>query len=211
MKLKWSQDSTSDCIAFLNVYNMWMSEKVNRHLNTKKVEKAWADRHFVQLRVLYEISTTIDELEKRLEQSNVKITTGVENFDDPRHPEYAFIIKTIIAGAFYPNYFHNTNIGDDVQEENLKILCGLDPRRTVYLKGWPYEQNPKLYIKNFQGIFKDCCGVKQMSRTRVTADNSSRIYITFGPDSMRMKHVDDLEDFNVSGQVKKKTNLLLKF
>lgn len=180
VKLSWAANSCSDCIAFMNVYKVWITEKANRRLNSNLEERNWASRNFVQIKVLREVKALITELTFRLEKLGIQETAGVNKvvWNEEERP---FVLKIVIAGAFYPNYFiKNTfDMGNELNEHmGIKLLGGLDPSRTVYLQGWPVKQPGLLYACRIQNIFKQ--NLTSVGRVIVSFDSSSRVYIQFG-------------------------------
>ncbi|CAD1468090.1 unnamed protein product [Heterotrigona itama] len=179
VKLSWAANSCSDCIAFMNVYKVWITEKANRRLNNDAEEKNWASRNFVQIRVLREVKALIIELTSRLEKLGIQESAGVNKvvWSEEERP---FVLKIIIAGAFYPNYFiKNTFAMENQLNEHIgiRLLGGLDPLRTVYLQGWPLKQPGLLYARRIQDIFKQ--NLMPIGKVNVSFDNSSRVYIQF--------------------------------
>ncbi|OAD56842.1 putative ATP-dependent RNA helicase spindle-E [Eufriesea mexicana] len=157
VRLSWAANSCSDCVAFMNVYKVWITEKVNRRLNNDAEEKKWAMRNFVQIRVLREIKALVTELTTRLERLGIQESAGI-NKVVWKEEERPIVLKIAIAGAFYPNYF--VKYGSESEKQlkehaDVKLLGGLDPLNTVYLQGWPLKQPGLLYARRIQDIFKD--------------------------------------------------------
>ncbi|KAK9299728.1 hypothetical protein QLX08_007354 [Tetragonisca angustula] len=179
VKLSWAANSCSDCIAFMNVYKVWITEKANRRLNSDAEEKNWASRNFVQIRVLREVKALITELTYRLRKLGIQESAGINKvvWSEEERP---FVLKIVIAGAFYPNYFIKNTF--DMENEfnermGIKLLGGLDPSRTVYLSGWPSKQPGLLYARRIQDIFKQ--NLTSVGRVIVSFNDSSRVYIQF--------------------------------
>ncbi|XP_076283323.1 tudor domain containing 9 protein spindle E isoform X2 [Lasioglossum baleicum] len=184
VRLQWASSSCSDCIAFMNVYNVWIREKASRRISDDASEKRWATRNFVQIRVLREVKALITELTRRLERLGIKESEGV-NKVIWKEDERPIVLKFVIAGAFYPNYFVKHVLDTEMNEHaGIKLLNGLDPATTVYVQGWPMRQPGLLYAKRIQEIF-----AQQMTspsvKVRVSFDNSSRIYVQFMKDELR--------------------------
>ncbi|XP_076656930.1 tudor domain containing 9 protein spindle E isoform X2 [Halictus rubicundus] len=190
VRLNWAAHSCSDCIAFMNVYKVWIREKASRRITDDASEKSWATRNFVQIRVLREVKALITELTKRLEALGIKESEGV-NKVVWKEAERPIVLKFVIAGAFYPNYF--VRHVPDVQEHELagvKLLNGLDPATTVYVQGWPMRQPGLLYAKRIQDIFAQHM-TSPSGRVRVSFDASSRIYVQFIKDELRGSNKDN--------------------
>ncbi|XP_033332718.2 tudor domain containing 9 protein spindle E [Megalopta genalis] len=180
VRLNWSADSCSDCIAFMNVYKVWILNKANRTINNDATEKKWALRNFVQIRVLREVKALVTELSKRLEKLGIKESEGMNKV--VWKTERPFVLKFVIAGAFYPNYFIK-HVPDAQEKEyaGIKLLNGLDPSTTVYVQGWPLRQPGPLYAKRIQEILQSHMELPQ-DKVRISFDASSRVYIQFLPE-----------------------------
>lgn len=178
MKLSWADSSCSDSIAFLNAYNVWIKEKLKGGLKTNAEEKAWAHRHFIQIRVLREVDAMVQDIEKRLTKMGIFETVG-NNRVVYGEMEKPLVIKIVLAGAFYPHYFVRRAQGGETDERTaVKMVGGNDPMSSVYLQGWPTQQPGLLYARQFQDIFKACLS-SSVAYTRVSFDGSNRVYIQF--------------------------------
>lgn len=90
-----------------------------------------------------------------------------------------FVLQVILAGAFYPNYFVKRTLNVEDQEGNvIRNLNGLDPLRTVFMRGWPVKQPGYLYAKRLQEIFSWHLGVPQ-ERIIISFDGSMRVYVQY--------------------------------
>lgn len=76
----------------------------------------------------------------------------------------------ILAGAFYPQYFVQGSANEDRERDAVKILGGLDPRNTVYLRGFPDEQPGQVYAAAIKNTVRQLIG----DEPRVTFDTNSR-------------------------------------
>ncbi|XP_015591096.1 probable ATP-dependent RNA helicase spindle-E [Cephus cinctus] len=180
-KLAWALNTNSDCLAFLNVYNVWTRRKAMRHITSNAAEKSWAQRQFIQIRVLREVEALVQDITLRLKRVGIVETVGLNKViwkDIDRH----FILKVVIAGAFYPNYFvRRIPIDGSNEYEAIKVLGGLDPTNTVYLQGWPTTQPGALYARRILDAMKPCLTQSEESM-KISFDGSSRIYVQFGKD-----------------------------
>uniref|UniRef100_A0A7N6AQP9 ATP-dependent RNA helicase TDRD9 n=1 Tax=Anabas testudineus TaxID=64144 RepID=A0A7N6AQP9_ANATE len=89
----------------------------------------------------------------------------------PRSPHthrQKFILQVVIAGAYYPNYFVQGEIDEDLASRELS---GLNPRTTVMLRNLPPYSF--LYYKQLQYLLRLCGQVKTISF------ESSRAYVEF--------------------------------
>ncbi|XP_012273782.1 probable ATP-dependent RNA helicase spindle-E [Orussus abietinus] len=187
-KLVWADRSCSDCIAFMNAFTVWAHEKARGRLHTNALEKSWASRHFIQVKVLREVNALVQEITSRLKSLGICETVGVNKvvWDEVQKP---FVLKIVIAGAFYPHYFVRSTQGGQLDEQSgLKLLGGLDPAKTVYMTGWPLNHPGVVYAKRIQDYFKDCL-TSPMGKISVSFDGSSRVYVQFkkGESSSRVK------------------------
>lgn len=79
-------------------------------------------------------------------EDDVPITTDLEALNSN------YIIKFIVAGAFYPNYF----VTEPVDPTNvIKTLNGKNPRNTVLIKGFT-DNKGILYHNQIKQMFKAC-------------------------------------------------------
>lgn len=70
--------------------------------------------------------------------------------------ESPLVLKVVMCGAFYPNYFiRSSNAGQIDEREAVKTLSGRDPYRTVYMSSMSRDQPGQLYISNIKKYF-DC-------------------------------------------------------
>ncbi|KAL0112947.1 hypothetical protein PUN28_012296 [Cardiocondyla obscurior] len=178
-KLHWAANSDSDSIAYLNAFKVWRNEKVKRHIKNPKDEKEWARRNSLRVRSLREMDAFINEINHKLRDFGITDTMGPKK-DAWENENRIFILKFIIAGAFYPNYFvkfpHNVN---DRKRDIEKTLALRNAENTVYLTGWPVKQPGSLYSKKFQEIFSQHIGIKNRENITVSFDGSNRVYIEY--------------------------------
>lgn len=96
--------------------------------------RQWARRFNVNLRSLKEMHLMVQELRQRCGRLNLQ-SMPFEACHPWNDREKAIVLKVIIAGAFYPNYFQRTNkIDEDYDREIYHAICGKDPCRTVFLQ-----------------------------------------------------------------------------
>lgn len=201
-KLHWSANSDSDNIACLNAFKVWRNDKANRRISSPYEEKEWARRKSLRVRSLREIDAFITEITCKLHNFGITETMGsTKNTWENLNIDRTFVLKFIIAGAFYPNYFikfpHNIN---DHNRDVERTLAFRDPTNTIVLHGWPLKQPGSLYSKQFQNIFGKHMGFKTYENITVSFDGSNRVYIeheaknrvpndyTFVRDCVKMRH-----------------------
>ncbi|XP_008556380.3 probable ATP-dependent RNA helicase spindle-E [Microplitis demolitor] len=184
-KLMWSQYTYSDAIAFLNAFNVWMREKTSGRIKTDRDEKAWARTNCLQVRVLREVDAMVKDITQRLGKMGIKETFGAKKVNLIDQERY-FVLKLVIAGGFYPHYFVTHSQNDE--SNAMKLLGGLDPIKTVYLQGWPFDQPGPLYARHLQQAFKICSSYSS-ENVKVQFDNSNRVFIHFNK-----REIDDNQD-----------------
>ncbi|XP_012057161.1 PREDICTED: probable ATP-dependent RNA helicase spindle-E [Atta cephalotes] len=182
-KMHWSAKSDSDSIACLNAFKVWQNDKANRRINNPNQEREWARRKSLRVRSLREIDAFISEIKFKLYRFGIKETTGPEKITwESLFIDRYFVIKFIIAGAFYPNYFvkfpYNVN---ERKQDIKKMLADRDPTNTIILRGWPTKQPGSLYSKKFQEIFGQhmLINSKDYENITVSFDRSNRVYIEY--------------------------------
>lgn len=179
-KVEWAAKSASDCIANLNVFKVWRNDKTNRRITTAFEERKWARQNGVRMRTLREINALVSELSFKLSSFGIKEYIGPEKHKwNNLFVNRTVILKVIIAGAFYPNYF--VKLPCDVVHRRKgmeKMLVTHDPSNTVVLQGWPWEQPGPLYAKRFQEIFAQYMRLQNDDIT-VTFDGSSSVYVKY--------------------------------
>ena len=87
------------------------------------------------------------------------------------------VLRLIMFGAFYPNYFTRQS-NNEVEQMANKTLMGKDPKNTVYLQGMDEDQARfgDLYSGQIKRIFKDC--TKEEDRVKLTFIGR-KIYVEF--------------------------------
>ncbi|KAL0275900.1 UNVERIFIED_CONTAM: hypothetical protein PYX00_003620 [Menopon gallinae] len=186
-KLDWADSSCSDCIAFLNVYQVWTANHLRGYYKRSKEdnESLWARRHFIQLRVLREVKVLVEEIMVRLKDNNIEEPVG---HGKVRWTEYqkALVLKIAIAGAFYPNYFGRGARGGQTDEETaVKIVGGRNPYTTLYLSNFPSEQPFQLYTKLIKDELSEC-----NEDMKISSDNSSKLYVEFRNSELSQRRLD---------------------
>uniref|UniRef100_A0A8D9FFL9 Probable ATP-dependent RNA helicase spindle-E n=1 Tax=Cacopsylla melanoneura TaxID=428564 RepID=A0A8D9FFL9_9HEMI len=182
-KLIWADSTCSDLIAFLNLYKVWHGEKARGFFDRSRgpSEKMWARQNFVQLSSLREIEKLVTDIMNRLRHHEMR--TDPENV--PADHERPIILKIIIGGAFYPNYFFRGKESGQIDEKDaLKTLGGHDPMNTVYLRGLPSSQLNlvPLYANEIKQHMTFC----PPSDMKILAD-SSKVFIQFKDQTGRIK------------------------
>uniref|UniRef100_A0A8C4GVH0 RNA helicase n=1 Tax=Dicentrarchus labrax TaxID=13489 RepID=A0A8C4GVH0_DICLA len=107
-----------------------------------------------------------EDLRKRVSQFNMHVPENPQPSDYTSTHRQKFILQVVIAGAYYPNYFVQGDIDEDLASRELS---GFNPRTTVRNLP-PYSF---LYYKQLQSLFRLCGQVKAISF------ESSRAYVEF--------------------------------
>ncbi|KAL4238351.1 ATP-dependent RNA helicase tdrd9 [Mactra antiquata] len=171
-KLEWAYGSQSDCLAILNAYKTWMRKREMGEFRRAGSggEVGWGKQYFLQIRRLREIQELKKELEKRLMKFNIMNPQHPPQYTNVLTPDQEkLLLKVVICGAFYPNYFVR---GEIDEMESLKYLAGKDPLNTVMVKGLPANQGT-LYKQAVEDIFRKCD-----SNPRATFEET-RAYVEF--------------------------------
>uniref|UniRef100_A0A1B0AZQ3 Probable ATP-dependent RNA helicase spindle-E n=1 Tax=Glossina palpalis gambiensis TaxID=67801 RepID=A0A1B0AZQ3_9MUSC len=177
-KLVWANGSGSDLFAILRAYKTWTHIREQSGLRDEIMENHWAERFFVNLRSIKEMHLLVRTIYERLDHCNLNPETSAHS---PRWTEHerAIVLKIIIAGAFYPNYFTRTNLNDFVREHGIyHILCDNDPCNTVYFTNFDNRLIGQLYTRSFKDLFKSAYICPEDIEVRFQP-GSQRVFITF--------------------------------
>ncbi|XP_014473196.1 PREDICTED: putative ATP-dependent RNA helicase TDRD9 isoform X2 [Dinoponera quadriceps] len=180
-KLEWAANSASDCIACINAFKVWRNEKMNRRITRPREEKEWARKKGLRVRSLREINALVTDITRKLEQFGIKEYMSTEKRTwDSHHVNRNIVLKVIIAGALYPNYFVKLPYDKAYCRKDVeRAMSNHDPRKTVFLRGWPLEQPGMLYAKRIQEIFADFMELRDPDDITVSFDGSSRVYVRY--------------------------------
>ncbi|XP_022903967.1 probable ATP-dependent RNA helicase spindle-E [Onthophagus taurus] len=172
--LQWADGSSSDLIAYLNLYKVWDMKRKSNAFNHANSEKSWAKSNYINLRSLREWSILVDEITKRCAQMGIMEPIG-ERTNVISSRENALFLKVCMAGAFYPNYFKKPALnGNERETQAVRLLGGKDPFKTVYFTNMDKTQPGPLYARRIKELFKFCKGT-----TDVSFDQSYRVYVQF--------------------------------
>ncbi|TGZ39139.1 Uncharacterized protein DBV15_12635 [Temnothorax longispinosus] len=129
-----------------------------------------------------------------------------------------FVLKFIIAGAFYPNYFTKIPYNVNTRKRDIeKTLSNRDPTTTVVLHDWPSKHPGSLYSKRFWEIFGQQMKLKNPENIIVSFDESNRVYIqhepknrapddyTFVRDCVKMRHCQNKIKIKLSSETSETT------
>uniref|UniRef100_A0AAR2K2E3 ATP-dependent RNA helicase TDRD9 n=1 Tax=Pygocentrus nattereri TaxID=42514 RepID=A0AAR2K2E3_PYGNA len=121
-----------------------------------------------------QVAELFEDLKKRVSQFNMDVTESSSPLDYTSLHKQKFILQVVIAGAFYPNYFIQGAIDEELAS---KDLAGNDPRTTIQVRNLP--PFAFLYYKQLQSLFRQCGQVKSI------AFDGSRAYVEFYRSSLR--------------------------
>ncbi|KAK2567406.1 ATP-dependent RNA helicase TDRD9 [Acropora cervicornis] len=147
-KMSWSESSYSDCITVLNAYKEWSMLK--RRKGFPRGEHNWCSENFIQAGRIREVEEVIKELASRLKEFNI-ISIKPLHHKNSGSAESMRILKIVICGAFYPNYFSSSDLDE---AEVMKIMSGHDPCTTVIVRNMP--PHGALYRSAIARMFRQC-------------------------------------------------------
>ncbi|XP_015753856.1 PREDICTED: putative ATP-dependent RNA helicase TDRD9 [Acropora digitifera] len=146
--MSWSESSFSDCITVLNAYKEWSMLK--RRKGFPRGEHNWCSENFIQAGRIREVEEVIKELASRLKEFNI-ISIKPLHHKNSGSAESMRILKIVICGAFYPNYFSSSDLDE---AEVMKIMSGHDPCTTVIVRNMP--PHGALYRSAIARMFRQC-------------------------------------------------------
>nr|CAD7447198.1 unnamed protein product [Timema bartmani] len=175
-KLTWADGSCSDMFCFLNAYKVY--EEARRTGRFKRSvnlgERNWANCFFIQLNTMKDLKSLVDELKTRLKNLGIEEILGHDRVHWAEE-ELPLVLKVVIAGAYYPNYFVRGASGGQIDEqEAVKQVMGRDPYSTVYLSNFPMNQPGELYAQSIKRVLNVCA-----PKMQVFFDGSSKVYVQF--------------------------------
>ncbi|CAC5402912.1 TDRD9 [Mytilus coruscus] len=137
-KLDWSHGSLSDQLTILNAYQEWERLTNMNGFRSGQNEVKWGKMHYLQVRRLRETRELIKDLEMRLNNFNIQKHRTTPNYKKKYKPDQErLLLKLVMCGAFYPNYFLK---GEIDEEDAVRMMSGHDPLETVMVKGLPANQ-----------------------------------------------------------------------
>ncbi|XP_062851750.1 ATP-dependent RNA helicase TDRD9 [Trichomycterus rosablanca] len=173
-KLSFANGVPSDPIAFVNAFKAWYTSRAKGEFRRPKDEQEWGKENCIQIKRIREVAELFEDLKKRVSQFNMHITESSSPSDYTSTHTQKFILQVVIAGAFYPNYFLQGTLEEELAS---KDLSGNDPRTTVLVRNLP--PFAFLYYKQLQSLFRQCGQVKTISF------DGSRAYVEFYRLSLR--------------------------
>lgn len=163
----------------------------------KESAEQWARRFNVNLRSLKEMHLMVQELRQRCASVNLQpLPYGTCQMWDDR--EKSIILKVIIAGAFYPNYFmRSNNLNADYDRSLFQSICGNDPCRTVFFTHYEPRYMGELYTRRIKELFLEV-KIPPESMDVTFLHGSEKVFVTFKSDDDDM---DTTKVVQVPGRV----------
>uniref|UniRef100_A0A672ZP50 ATP-dependent RNA helicase TDRD9 n=1 Tax=Sphaeramia orbicularis TaxID=375764 RepID=A0A672ZP50_9TELE len=155
-------------IALVNAFKAWYTSKKKGQLRRPKDELDWGRENFIQMKRIREVAELYEDLKKRVAQFNMLVPDDTQPSDYTSVHRQKFILQVVIAGAYYPNYFVQGDIDEDLASRELS---GFNHRTTVMVRNLPPYSF--LYYKQLQSMFRLCGQVKTISF------DCSRAYVEF--------------------------------
>uniref|UniRef100_A0A182QQ54 Probable ATP-dependent RNA helicase spindle-E n=1 Tax=Anopheles farauti TaxID=69004 RepID=A0A182QQ54_9DIPT len=184
-KRHFAAGSGSDGIAILNAYTWWRSVKEQ---GTGGDTIAWCQRYMLDLKSLTEMAELVQEITMRLRGANIRFMSAA----GWTNREKTVVLKVIMAGAFYPNYFIPTT-ATDRELGDRKVyseIDGRDPFRTVYFTGFDHANYiGPLYRQQLRTLLTERnADPERQALMKIEFERSmNRIFVTFNyaPDNHR--------------------------
>jgi len=167
-KLWWADRTFSDCFAIMLAYKTWDQKhrrgefQMGNRDEGRRREQSFCNSSFLQMKVLHEMKLQVEEIEKNLAHMDIKslhLQGGGQRLGESQE-DRALILRLIMFGAFYPNYFQRQNNSELETQAIRKLMCkdkthDHNPKACVYLTGFPTDQVPfgVLYENQFKNIF----------------------------------------------------------
>ncbi|KAG5267526.1 hypothetical protein AALO_G00222740 [Alosa alosa] len=167
-KLTFANGVPSDYIACLNAFKAWHSLKSKGEFRHTKDELDWGKENCISIKRVREVAELYEDLKRRVAQFNMHPGSSHSSLDYTNLHIQKFILQVVIAGAFYPDYYQQGEIDDELA---AKELSGYDPTTTVVIRNMP--PFAFLYYKQVQSLFRQCGQVKTI------AFDSTRAYVEF--------------------------------
>ncbi|CDQ56175.1 unnamed protein product [Oncorhynchus mykiss] len=163
-KLSFAHGVQSDLIAFVNAFKAWHTSRSKGELRHPKVRAFTVEVGSLHTLRLESLKLVFQPFPKFLSvrtstlcMTQVIFTTIVYT-DYFTYNSLHSIFQVVIAGAYYPNYFSQ---GEMDEELASKDLSGHDPKTTVLVRNLPPYSF--LYYKQLQSLFRQCGQVKSIA------------------------------------------------
>ncbi|KAH8307656.1 hypothetical protein KR044_007309 [Drosophila immigrans] len=179
MHYLFSDGSGSDMVAIYRVYRIYLNMCQDRML--KESAEHWARRFNVCLRSLREMHLMVQELRQRCTSINLQ-TMPIDVCKSWNNREKSIVLKVVIAGAFYPNYFMRTNKANGNNDRELyHAIDGNDPCRTVFFTKFEPRYMGELYTRRIKELFSEA-KIPPEKMDVTFQHGSEKIFVTFKED-----------------------------
>ncbi|XP_065082926.1 probable ATP-dependent RNA helicase spindle-E [Ochlerotatus camptorhynchus] len=178
-KMYWADGSGSDGIAILNAFIAWKSRK--EQAGNESDMANWTRRMSLDLKCLMDMAELIRELKDRLNKIGMKEISGPGRVVWSSR-EKTVILKVIMAGAFYPNYYVPMSVGGKelMERQSFTELGGRDPCNTVFFTGFDHEKYiGPLYTMQIKKILCEGDSTKFQNMKVMYDRTTNRIFVTF--------------------------------
>lgn len=207
-RLEFADGSGSDLFAVLNAYKTWkrlrnqgafgdIGKRDKRDL-VKEAERKWAESNYLEVGSLRECDEYVRDFRLRVKRMNL-IDCTKSNVDWNRNEKY-IVLKVVIAGAFYPNYFSRSTKSKRCSEvETFKELGGRDVGDTVYFSDFKTSDFPHIYIKTIKDylIQNNVISERDANNVIVSHDGvAAKLYVSFKKSGKE----GDIRDYGVACQ-----------
>lgn len=190
-RLEFADGSGSDLFAVLNAYRIWRKlrnqgqfgniKNVNEMKAVRQAEKKWADENYLEIASLRECFECIKELRCRIKRMNLIDCTKLDVAWNKK--EKYIVLKVVIAGAFYPNYYsRSTNSKRSSEADTFKTLGGRNSSDTVYFTGFKSNNFPHIYMKRIRDILvqSNVISERDIHTVAVCPDGvAEKVYVSF--------------------------------
>lgn len=190
-RLEFADGSGSDLFALFNAYKTWKRlrgqgvfgnvNNVHERKAVQTAEKKWAVENFLEISSLRECFEKVKELRFRI--SRMHLLHSIKSAVTWSKMEKYIVLKVVIAGAFYPNYFsRSTKTQRSEEAEIFKRIGGRDPSDTVYFSAFNCSDLPHMYIKTIKNILLENYVINEKDFHNVTVSNdgvAERVYVSF--------------------------------
>lgn len=184
-RLEWSNGSGSDLFAVLNAYRIWTMKfnvgEFGKKPEQRQAERDFCEKHGLDVRSMNECHQLVQELTQRLDYLNIKELAGVDRLRWT-DSEKSIILKVVISGAFYPNFFATVPIGNaSIEHDIFRSMNGRDPDTTVFFSGFKKENIRQLYVEPIRNLFRNIVvDEENIGSIKVSFDgDSEKVFVTF--------------------------------
>jgi ATP-dependent RNA helicase TDRD9 len=165
-RLVWADRSFCDLISYYNAYTQYQQFRVKCNADSAQLRQ-WAKSNFVQLKRIAEVEETVKDIQRRLDDAKLCRSKPPNLQIDPVERE--LVLKFMIAGAFYPNYFMRQQMDPTAVSRQLP---GHDPHSSVILAGFPQHQGV-LYAQRIKDLMRPASDVVDLDF------EDSKVIVTF--------------------------------